>query len=263
MKKLAQMALSGLFCVLFVTGALGVSAAQTPKPLTSADLLQMKTAGFDDQTIVNAIAANGVSLDTSVQGLTALKQSGLSEKVINAALAAAAPKLPSSAAASADNGLPDEIGIYAQNKDGLAPLPVEVVNFRTAGMLGTAFTYGIKKTKFQGTIPGEKSTAQLALPLTVVLHCPDGTAPSEYQLIPLDLKNGAREYTAGKANVAGASAGVDKQAVAINFEKVGRNTYKAMLTDLKKGEYGFLAPGTVLSAGSASNGKMYSFGIAD
>jgi hypothetical protein len=78
--------------------------AQAQKPLSSADLLQMKTMGFDDQTIVNAIGANGVSLDTSVQGLIALKQSGLSEKVINAALAAVAPKSAPPNAPLVDNG---------------------------------------------------------------------------------------------------------------------------------------------------------------
>jgi len=238
--------------------------AQTVKPLTAANLSQMKTMGFDDQTIVNAIAADGVSLDTSVQGLANLRQSGLSDKVIGAALAAAAPKSAAPPGdASEDRGLPDEIGVYAQVKDQLNPLPVEVVNFKTAGTLGTAFTYGIKKTKIQGTVPGEKSPAQLTLPVTIVLRCPDGTAPNEYQLIQLELKSDSREYTAGKGNIAGASAGVDKQAVAINFEKIGRNTYKGTVADLKKGEYGFLAPGTIVSATSASNGKMYSFGVSE
>jgi len=148
-------------------------------------------------------------------------------------------------------------------KNGLTPLPVEVVNFRTAGMLGTAFSYGIKKTKFQGAVPGEKSSAQLTLPATIILRSPDGTAPNEYQLVPLELKNGSREYTAGKVNVAGASAGVDRQALALNFEKIGRNTYKASVAGLKRGEYGFLVPGTVLSTTSASNGKLYSFGVQE
>ncbi len=263
MKHFMHLALSSILCSLLAISSPGLLPAQAPKPLTSADLVQMKTAGFDDQTIINAITVNGVSLDTSVQGLIALKQTGLSEKVINAALAAAASKPPATTVAPVDSSLPDEIGMYVLINNSLTPLPVEVVNFRTAGMLGTAFTYGIKKTKFQGTVPGEKSSAQLTQPAAIVLHSPDGTAPNEYQLIQLELKNGSREYTAGKVNVAGASAGVDKQALALNFEKIGRNTYKATVTGLKKGEYGFLVPGAVLSTTSASNGKMYSFSVSE
>ncbi len=249
-----------VFCCLTIPSGM---MAQARKPLTAADLAQMKSMGFDDQTIINAIAADGISLDTSLQGIEALKKFGLSDKVISAALAAAAPKPTASGDPSAESGLPDEIGIYARVKGQLTPLPVEIVNFKTAGTLGTAFTYGIRKTKIQGTVPGEKSSAQLALPVTFVLRCPDGTAPNEYQLIQLQLKNGSREYTAGKGNIAGASAGVDKEAVTISFEKIGRDTYKGTIADLKKGEYGFLAPGTVVSATSASNGKMYSFGIPE
>ena len=237
--------------------------AQGKKPLTSADLLQMKTMGFDDQTIVNAIAVNGVSLDTSVQGLIALKQSGLSEKVIDAALAAAAPKPVATNTASEDNGLPDEIGAYVMLKDKLTPLPVEVVNFKTAGTLGMAFTYGIKKAKFQGTVPGEASSTRLTGPVTFVLRCADGTAPTEYQLIQLDTKKDSREFTESKMGLTGASGGVDKQAVSINFQHIGHDTYKGTVPDLKKGEYGFLAPGALASANGASTGKLYTFGILE
>lgn len=244
------------------SGSQGRLMAQTRKPLTAADLTQMKTAGFDDQTIINAIGANGVSLDTSVQGLVALKQSGLSEKVIDAALAAAAPKPAAPTGASGDNGLPDDIGVYVQVGNQLTPLPVEVVNFKTAGTLGMAFSYGLHKAKLQGTVPGDKSSMQLNLPATVVLRCPDGTAPTEYQLIELTQKKDNREFTDAKVGVTGASAGVDSQALTLNFQKIGHDTYKATMTGLKEGEYGFLSPGTVVSTTSVSTGKMYSFGVS-
>lgn len=239
------------------------SIAQGKKPLTSADLLQMKTMGFDDQTIVNAIGANGVSLDTSLQGLIALKQSGLSEKVIDAALAASAPKAAAPNPGAGDSGVPDEIGAYVVLKDKFTPLPVEVVNFKTAGLLGAAFTYGIKKAKFLGTIPGETSATRLTGPVTFVLHCADGIAPTEYQLIELDTKKDSREFTESKMGLTGASGGVDKQAVSLNFQHTGHNTYQATIGDLKRGEYGFLAPGALASTNGASTGKLYTFGIVE
>lgn len=236
---------------------------QAKKALTSADLVQMKNAGFDDQTIINAINANGVSVDTSVQGLIALKQSGLSEKVIDAALAAAAPKPAPADAASTDSGLPEDIGAYAMVKGTLTLLPVEVVNFKTGGVLGAALTDGFKKAKLQGTVPGDRSSEELTAPVTIVLRCADGTAPTEYQLIQLDTKKDRREFTESKVGITGASGGVDKQAIAISFQRIGHDTYKGTLSDLRSGQYGFLAPGALASANGASSGKLYTFGIVE
>lgn len=267
MKKTERGASPYLSYLLLLLGFLSLASlltGQTAKPLTSADLIQMKTMGFDDQTIINAITTNGVSLDTSVQGLIALKQSGLSEKVINAALAAAAPKPAPPNTASGDNSdLPDEIGAYVIVKDKLTLLPVEVVNFKTAGTLGMAFTYGIKKAKFQGTVPGDTSSTRLTSPVTFVLRCADGTAPTEYQLILLDSKKDSREFTESKMGLTGVSGGVDKQALSVNFQRIGHDTYKGTIADLKKGEYGFLAPGALASANGASTGKLYTFGIIE
>jgi hypothetical protein len=173
--RFANMLAAALIAFLLASLASG----QAKKPLTSDDLIQMKKAGFDDQMAINAIAANGVSLDTSVQGLTTLKSAGVSDQVINAALSAAAPKPAGSGSAEPDKGLPDEIGAYAIVKDSLTPLPVEIVNFKTAGLLGSAFTYGIKKGKVQGTVNGSRSSSQLTNPVMIVLRCPEGTAPTE------------------------------------------------------------------------------------
>ena len=247
------------FCLLVLSPW---AFAQAQKPLNQTDLVQMKTAGFDDQTIINAIAADGVSLDTSVQGLITLKQSGLSERVIDAALAAVAPKPASSNVSAPDNGIPDEIGAYVMTKGVPTPLPVEVVNFKTAGTLGMAFTYGIKKAKFQGTVPGQRSATRLTNPVTFVLRCADGTAPTEYQLIQLDQKRDSREFTESKMGLTGASGGVDKAALSINFQHIGHDAYKGTIADLKPGEYGFLAPGALASANGASTGKLYTFGVS-
>lgn len=266
MKQIRRTAFLSLSLAVFLLGSIGSAgpvSAQTKKPLTSADLIQMKTMGFDDQTIISAIGANGVALDTSVQGLMSLKQAGVSEKVIAAALAAAAPKSSPSGSSSADNGLPEDIGAYAIVRGQLTPLPVEVVNFKTGGMLGMMLTDGIKKGKLQGTVPGQKSSEELTAPVTIVLRCADGTAPTEYQLIQLDAKKDRREFTESKVGVLGASGGVDKQAIAINFQRIGHDTYKGTIPDLRTGQYGFLAPGALASANGASNGKLYTFGILE
>ena len=96
-----------------------------------------------------------------------------------------------------------------------------------------------------------------------MLKCPDGTAPTEYQLVALDVKKDGREFTEAKVSMFGASSGVNKDAVAVKFDKIGRNAYKATLSALVKGEYGILAPGALASANGASSGKLYTFGIIE
>jgi len=250
--------LAAMLTALFAASLL---SGQVKKPLTSDDLIQMKKAGFDDQTVINAMAANGVSMDTSVQSLIKVKSAGVSDQVIRAALSTAAPTRPN--VAEQEKGLPDEIGAYASLKDSLTALPVEIVNFKTAGVLGAAFTYGLKKAKFQGTVNGSKSSIQVTNPVTLVLRCSDGTAPTEYQLVPLDQKRDSREFTEAKFGAIGASGGVNKSAIPMKFEKIGRNTYKATLSDLRDGEYGILAPGALASANGASSGKLYTFGLIE
>jgi len=250
--------------LLLILSTVAPLRAQAKKPLTSDDLIQMKKANFDDQMVVNAIAADGVSIDTSVHGLMALKSAGVSDKVINAVLAAATPKTSApNAAEEQDKSVPDEIGAYVMVKDSMTALPVEIVNVKTAGMLGTVMTYGLKKAKIQGTVSGSKSSTQLTTPVTLVLRCPDGTAPTEYQLVPLDGKKDSREFTEAKTGITGESGGVNKEAIAMKFDKIGRNTYKATLSDLRNGEYGILAPGALASANGASSGKLYTFGVIE
>jgi hypothetical protein len=245
-----------LVAALIALFAASLSSGQAKKPLTSDDLIKIKKAGFDDQTAINAIAANGVSLDISVQGLTTLKSAGVSDNVINAALSAAALKSPL-VPPDKDTAIPDEIGAYVSKNDVLTSLPVELVGFKSSGILGSALTYGIKKGKMKGTVPGANSSARLTAPVTLVLRCADGIAPTEYQLIALESRKEDREFTTGKIGFASVSTGDGEGAIQIKFEKIARNTYRGTIAQIKKGEYGILAP----AAGSAT--KVYTFGVIE
>jgi hypothetical protein len=79
----------------------------------------------------------------------------------------------------------------------------------------------------------------------------------------LDSRKDSREFTESKMGLTGVSGGVDKQAVSLNFQHTGHNTYQTTASDLKKGEYGFLAPGALASGNGASTGKLYTFGIVE
>jgi hypothetical protein len=84
--------------LLIVTG---VSAQQKNPALTNGDILTMVKGGLQEATVLNAIAANETDFDVSAKALLDLKQAGISDKIIDAMLAAEAKKRNAASAASA------------------------------------------------------------------------------------------------------------------------------------------------------------------
>jgi len=83
--------------LLIVTG---VSAQQKNPALTNGDILTMVKGGLQEATVLNAIAANETDFDVSAKALLDLKQAGISDKIIDAMLAAEAKKRNAASAAS-------------------------------------------------------------------------------------------------------------------------------------------------------------------
>ena len=116
MTKLAGLALIPMFVVAAASqraGAPQVNVPQTsvsqsaaqpnpaPKtpPLSNADIVKMVKGGLQESTILSVIAATDCDFDVSVDGLLALKEVGISDKVIDAMLAATARKRTTAPAA--------------------------------------------------------------------------------------------------------------------------------------------------------------------
>jgi hypothetical protein len=60
--------------------------------LTNADVVKMVKGGLQESTILSVIGAAECDFDVSVDGLLALKSAGISDRVMDAMLAAAARK---------------------------------------------------------------------------------------------------------------------------------------------------------------------------
>jgi hypothetical protein len=84
--------------LLIVTG---VSAQQKNPALANGDILTMVKGGLQETTVLNAIAANETDFDVSAKALLDLKQAGISDKIIDAMLAAEAKKRNTASPASA------------------------------------------------------------------------------------------------------------------------------------------------------------------
>jgi hypothetical protein len=76
-------------------GAVSVTAAQTRKPLTNSDIVNMTKQGFDVDLIVKAIQSSSTDFDVSAQALVDLKNAGVNQSVMGAMLTAQSSK-PSS-----------------------------------------------------------------------------------------------------------------------------------------------------------------------
>jgi hypothetical protein len=256
-----------VLAALALSLAPSIAFGQAKKPVTIDDLIQLTKAGLDEQTLVRAIEANGAAVDTSAQGILALKSAGLGEAVIRAVLTAAAPSAappsatPPAAVAPGATAIPDEIGVYIERGGSLEALTGEVPNVRSGGILKSMATAGIAKMNVRGTVSGGKSSIQVQAPVILVLRCQEGTTPAEYQILILDSKKDRREFTTGKAGVTGMTVGVDNdKTVSAKFDRIGPRTYKATISQLARGEYGVWAPGV---SALGPKGKIYTFGVVN
>jgi hypothetical protein len=66
--------------------------AQTSKPLTNSDVAGMVKLGIKEASITEAINAHPTAFDISVQALTALKEGGVSQAVIEAMISASSKR---------------------------------------------------------------------------------------------------------------------------------------------------------------------------
>ena len=267
----------------------GLTVAQSGKPLTNDDVVQMVKGGFDESTTIAAIEAADTNFDTSVQALMALKAAGVSEKTISAMLAATKKKAeasksaapastaPAAAAAAAPNpDVPEDVGVYVKLKGSLAEVYAEIVDWKSGGVGKSMLSMGLNKGHVNAVVNGPKSKLQIGAPMEFVIRCVEGVTPSEYMLLKLDEKGDRREFRAVTGGIYHSSGGAEKNAVKFDFQKIAGRTYKIVLTGLKKGEYGFLPPGAcsvggvgggnsgkTVQGGSMQSGKLYTFGVME
>ncbi len=87
-----RIALRSLAVMLAFVAVFGSAQSQKKPSLTNQDIVRMVKDKFSDSTIVKAIEANHTAFDVSATALIALKDSGVSQTVIEAMLAASTPK---------------------------------------------------------------------------------------------------------------------------------------------------------------------------
>jgi len=252
---------------------LAICSAQTspaPQPngksLTVADVAKLLESGIGEDIVIAKVKQEGKAFDLSTDDLIELKKAGATSAVLKAMMSPT-PNLASGQSAGSPQAqpsdLPDEQGVYVRIRGEWQAVVPEIVNMRTANMLGHAFSAGISKAKMKGDVQGGKSKLQIATPVEILIRCAEGVSPTEYQILQMEEKGGRREFEAMEIGFASAQTGARKGLIEAKFDKVSKATYKTTLINLKRGEYGILPPGAATSASTASAGKVYAFGIIE
>jgi len=260
--------LAVLLCVILVVASFSPVNGQdgSKKKMSNQDILDMVSLGLGDDVILEKIhSAPETDFATDMESLKALKAAKVSDPVIRAMInpkAAAAAPAASAAAPAANPDVPEDIGVYIKVRGKLVDVVPEVVGWKTGGALKSFATNGLTKGHVNGTVQGPKSALQIATDAEFIIKCPEGTAPTEYQLLRLDMKNDRREFRSVTGGIIHASGGAEKNAEKFDYEKIAARVFRIKLPPLKKGEFGILPPGTT-SGNVASSGKIYTFGIIE
>lgn len=240
-----------------------------PHALTNDTILRMSKAGLDDAVILQTIQTQPAAYNTAPEDLIALKQAGVSQRVI-AAMQARSAGLALHTDTEPVNVAPvaagvDDVGVYYHDKDGQwVPLKVERVQFKSGGWLKSTATHGIIKQDENGHVNGPKSTLILPTGVELLIYAPPGTQPEEYDLLRFTEHSDNREFRVKTGGVFHSETGAQRNEIEFHPTHLAHDMYTFTIPrDIEKGEYGVLPPGSSNVPGIANAGKIFTFSIRE
>jgi hypothetical protein len=271
---------------IFVVVLLAVSPLLFAQQALNNDaVIKLVKAGLGDDLIVTTVSASAGSYDISADGLIALKNAGVSDKVVAAIVSKASAPVPAAAPAAAamsapvppdpdDPAAPHDPGVYllTTSADGKQ----KMLFIDRAGAGGEKMHRGFASASMAAQIPGAHASARsvdgkpvfyMYFPSTTENGGLGGagliTSPSQFSLLTLDVKKDHRETAVAKISGFGSmSMGNDsKKTSLIDTVRVRSGVYKVSPSEsLKPAEYAFIAS---TNAAGAAGGTVviYDFGI--
>ncbi len=257
--------------------------------LTNESVIQLIKVGIDEDLIISKIQDSRHNFDLSVQGMVALKESGVSDRLMHflmdttkppEAKAAAEPVRPAVAppppppikeppkaaetpAPKTETAFPAEVGVYVKADKKWVEIQPEVVVWQTGGMLKRFATAGIVQGDVNGKIKGAHSGNIVSSPLEFLIVASEGVTIADYQLLHLREQRDAREFRTVTGGIFSASGGATRDAIAFEGAKIASRAFSVKLATLEAGEYGFLPTSASTPSSSANVGKMYTFRVRD
>jgi len=231
-------------------------------------IIRMSKAGLDDQILLQTIQLQPGHYDTTPDDLIALKNAGVSQRVISAMQAHGTGldlrvqhDTPGSGATPQALGL-DDPGVYYKAKNGeWLPLKHERVTQKSGGTLKSLATHGIISRDMNGHVEGAKSSLALPTGVEILLYTQVGNEGGDYELIRFREHSDNREFRTMTGGVFHSQSGADRDEIDFAPRKIAPQLYTFTVPiDIEKGEYGVLPPATAGVEGSA---KIYTFSIRE
>lgn len=251
-----------------VDGAAGGSVAGplpapkvAPAKMTNESVVRMAKAGLGDDLMVQTIGTQPGEYATDADSLVALKQAGVSDRVITAMVNKGRIRLTGAETPIVLSDV-NEIGVYYKDRSGKwQAVEPEIVHIESGGFIKSTITHGIIKPDRNGHLNGRESKLLLPRPIEFLIYTPDGVDVSEYDLLRFRLNSNSREFRAWTGGVIHSTGGAQRDEVPFKPVKTAPHTYEFTVgTDTPGGEYGVLPPGT----GNVTNGgKIYTFAISE
>jgi hypothetical protein len=280
-----------LLSVLCLAAVASPLAAQTPDsndgPLqTNTDvsrvhlldndtILRMHTAGLGDDVLIQTIQLQPGHYDTKPDDLIALKQAGLSDRVLSAMQAHGTGLIQRGALRPSPIVLQpgptpiamgiDEIGVYYKATSGeWIELHTERVVFKSSGAVKNILSDGLLKKDMNGHLDGAQSDLILPTGVELLIYAPAGTDANEYDLLRFELHKDSREFRTLTAGVFNSQSGAARDEIEFHPQKISAQLYTFTIPkDIEKGEYGVLPPGSANVQGIAGTGKIFTFSIRE
>jgi len=259
-------------------------------------------SGLSEDIIVSMVKSQPAKFEMTPDQLIALKSAGVSDKVVASMVEKSAGYGTSAAGAASGatpvkgtvaSGDPNDplashdsgIYLYAKNRNGEYKLTVleqaAYQGSKTGGMLGSALTYGIKKTKMKAVIPGPRASVATSDAQPVFyFYFEDKAAglgkggfgagsvsnPNQFALVKLVVAKSSRETVIGEFGALGSSTGTnEKSMVAFKSDRLRTGLYKVVPQGpMEPGEYCFLVSQASMGAygaGAAGAAQIFDFAV--
>lgn len=234
-------------------------------------ILRMSKAGLDDTIIVQTIQTQPAHFETGPDDLIALKEAGVSPRVMAAMQAKSAGLAIHGTDTDGKVGPSplaigiDEIGVYYKDKDGQwVPLKTERVQFKSGGWIKSTLTNNIVKQDQNGYVDDEHSPLRLDTGVELLIYAPPGTQAEEYDLLRFREKSHGREFRVKTGGVFHSETGSQRDEIEFHPHKISAQMYTFTVPkDIEKGEYGVLPPGSSNVPGVSNAGKIFTFSIRE
>lgn len=300
MKRTAFAVLLLLLCPLWTAGGQqsggldlsiqGGERVHPRQPLTNESIIGLVKIGFSDESIITMIEHEPGNYSLAAADVVALKQAGVSEKVIRAMLSKSAGGHPPATVAPVSQapatvtavtgegtttrassvgpelGVPALPGLYAvvQGRS-LQRIEGRVTSFvRSGSRLASTATLGIHANRINTQIPGSHASVTVSPTPTFYYRPVADEGGIDLILTFLTVKNGRRQFEVGAQGVFRKSEGVSvRHQMDFDAKLIEQRLYKIVLThELETGQYAFyLLRGREHASVEEGRGFVYCFQV--